>query len=171
MRRIIASSLTALLLGGAGTALANGPSSLPSALPPVANPGECYAQIEVPAQYTTGSQTVKTSDAYTTLEVTEPQFQSRREGVLTKEASTRYVVRHLNLRRSRKIYKPARRILSGRGAILRNYNAKAMSFIRRQMGVSQAQAPLDHMARNMAAHMRQRKMAVTAAGLYAKSGA
>jgi len=93
MRRIIASSLTALLMGGAGTAFANGPSSFPSALPPVANPGECYAQVKIPAQYATGSQTVVTSEAYTRLEVTDAQFQSRREGVLTKEPSVRYVVR------------------------------------------------------------------------------
>jgi len=93
MRRIIATSLTSLLVGGAGTALANGPSSLPSALPPVANPGECYAQVKIPAQYAAGSQTVTKAEAYTKLEVTEPQFQSRREGVLTKEASTRYIVR------------------------------------------------------------------------------
>jgi len=93
MRRLIAYSLTTILLGGAGTAFANGPANLPSAVPPVANPGECYAQVKVPAQYATGSQTVTTSEAYTSLEVTEPQFQSRREGVLTKEASTRYVVR------------------------------------------------------------------------------
>lgn len=93
MRRIIASSLTALLMGGAGTAAANGPPSFPSALPPVANPGECYAQVKIPAQYAAGSQTVTTSEAYTTLEVTDAQFQTRREGVLTKEPSTRYVVR------------------------------------------------------------------------------
>jgi len=68
MRRLIASSLTALLMGGAGT-------------------------VKIPAQYATGSQTVTTSEAYTTLQVTDAQFQTRREGVLTKEPSTRYVVR------------------------------------------------------------------------------
>ena len=93
MRRIIASSLTALLIGGAGSAVANSSPTFPSALPPVANPGECYAQVEIPAQYATGSQTVTKSEAYTRLEVTEPQFQTRREGVITKEASTRYIVR------------------------------------------------------------------------------
>jgi len=92
MRRIIASSLTALLMGGAGLASAGGPS-FPSALPPVANPGECYAQVKIPAQYANGSETVETSAAYTALDVTEPQFQSRREGVMVKEPSTRYVVR------------------------------------------------------------------------------
>lgn len=92
MRCIISSSLTLLLMGGAGSAFA-GPSSFPSALPPVSNPGECYAQVKIPAQYHNGTETVVTADGYTTLEVTQPEFQSRREGVLVKEASTRYIVR------------------------------------------------------------------------------
>ncbi len=93
MRRVITSSFTILLLGSAGNALAGGPNAFPSALPPVANPGECYAQVKIPAQYDTGIETVVKAEGYTTLEVTEPQFQTRREGVMVKEPSVRYEVR------------------------------------------------------------------------------
>ncbi len=93
MRRVITTSLMTLLLGGAGTAFAGGASSFPSALPPVANPGECYAQVKIPAQYSTGSETVKTADGFQNLEVTEPEFQRRTENIMTKEPSTRFVVR------------------------------------------------------------------------------
>jgi len=92
MRRLISSSLTLMLMGGAGTALA-GPNAFPSALPPVANPGECYAQVKIPAQYHNGTETVVKADGYTKLEVAQAEFQSRREGVMVKEASTRYIVR------------------------------------------------------------------------------
>ena len=98
MRRVITTTLTALLLGGAGTAFAGGPSSFPSALPPVANPGECYGQVKIPAQYSTGSESVVTAEGFTDLDVREAQFQSRSETVLTKEASTRYVVRQPSYR-------------------------------------------------------------------------
>ena len=93
MRRVIASSLAIFLLGGAHNALANGPNAFPSALPPVANPGECYAQVKIPAQYQNSAETVVTAEGYTTLQVTQPEFQSRREGVMVKEPSVRYEVR------------------------------------------------------------------------------
>lgn len=114
MRRVISTSLTLLLMGSAGSAFANGPSSFPSALPPVANPGECYAQVRIPAQYESGSETVVTSEGYSKLEVTDPQFQSRREGVMTKEASTRYVVRQPSYRTvsERVLTRPAHERLS-----------------------------------------------------------
>lgn len=98
MRRIIASSLTTFLLGGAGTAFANGPSSFPSALPPVSNPGECYAQVKIPAQYSTGSENVLKADGFSDLQVTDAQFQSRQENVMTKEPSVRYVVKQPSYR-------------------------------------------------------------------------
>ena len=98
MRRIIGSSLSILLIGGAGSAFANGPIGFPSALPPVSNPGECYAQVKVPAQYQSGTETVVKADGYSKLEVTQPQFQSRREGVMVKEPSVRYVVRQPSYR-------------------------------------------------------------------------
>lgn len=97
MRRLISSSLTLLMAGGAGSAFAE-PSNFPSALPPVANPGECYAQVKVPAQYENSTETVVKADGYTKLEVTQPEFQSRREGVMVKEPSTRYVVRQPSYR-------------------------------------------------------------------------
>ena len=112
MRRIMTCSLTALLLGG--TAFANGPTSFPSALPPVSNPGECYAQVAVQAQYSRGSETVVTAEGFTDIEVTEPLFQTRTENVLTKEASTRFVVRQPSYRsvRERILTRPAHERLS-----------------------------------------------------------
>ena len=112
MRRIMTCSMTALLLGG--TAFANGPTSFPSALPPVSNPGECYAQIAVPAQYSSGSETVVKAEGFTNIEVRDPQFQSRTENVLIKEASTRFVVRQPSFRqvRERILTRPAHERLS-----------------------------------------------------------
>lgn len=98
MRRLIATSLTAVLMGGAGTAFSVDIPSFPSALPPVSNPGECYAQVKIPAQYSTGSEAVVTADGFTNLDVKEAQFQPRTENILTKEASTRYVVRQPSYR-------------------------------------------------------------------------
>lgn len=98
MRRLITPITLSLLLGGAGSAFAAGPTQFPSALPPTSNPGECYAQVKVPAQYSQGSQTVITSEAYAKLDVTQPQFQRRDETVMTKEPSIRYVVRQPSYR-------------------------------------------------------------------------
>lgn len=114
MRRVITTSLTAILMGGAGSAFSVDTSKFPSALPPVANPGECYAQVKVPAQYSTGSQSVITAEGFTGVEVREAQFQTRTETVLTKEASTRYVVRQPSYSsvRERILTRPAHDVLS-----------------------------------------------------------
>lgn len=93
MRSLIAISLTTVFMGGAGLAVAGGSTAFPSALPPVANPGECYAQVKIPAQYAAGSQQVVKAEGFNTLDVTEPQFQRRTETIMTKEPSTRFVVR------------------------------------------------------------------------------
>lgn len=83
---IIALSSTALSAQAGGI-------EFPEALPPVANPGECYAQVEVPAQYATGTQSVIRKEAHTRLKVVDAELVSRQETVLTKEASIRYEVR------------------------------------------------------------------------------
>jgi len=88
----LSSVLVLILTGASVPAYAGGPS-FPEALPPVANPGECYGQVRIPAQYSTGSVTVISQDAHARLEVTEPQLATREESVLTKEASIRYEVR------------------------------------------------------------------------------
>ncbi|GGX68656.1 hypothetical protein GCM10011309_18110 [Litorimonas cladophorae] len=93
MRQLTFPLTAALLLGVAGSAFAAGPSQFPSALPPVSNPGECYAQVKIPAQYASGSQRVQTADSYAKLKVTEPEFQRRDETVMIKEPSVRYEVR------------------------------------------------------------------------------
>jgi hypothetical protein len=99
MRQLTFPLTASLLLTAAGSAFAAGPSQFPSALPPVSNPGECYAQVKIPAQYTSGSLRVQTADAYAKLSVTEPEFQSRNEAVMTKEPSVRYEVRQPTYRK------------------------------------------------------------------------
>ena len=90
--RKLTSVLVFALSGTSISAYAGGPA-FPEALPPVANPGECYGQVRIPAQYSTGSETVISQDAHARLDVTEPQLAAREETVLTKEASIRYEVR------------------------------------------------------------------------------
>jgi len=98
MRRLIAPLTSVLLLGGAGSAFAGGSSHFPSALPPTSNPGECYTQVKIPAQYSTRSENVLKADGFANFEVTEPQFQTRQESIMTKEPSVRYVVRQPSYR-------------------------------------------------------------------------
>lgn len=69
------------------------PMYTPDLLPPNPQTGECYARVEVPAQYRTDSETVMIQEQYTTLDVSQPQISSRQEDVLVKEASVRYEVR------------------------------------------------------------------------------
>ncbi len=87
------SPILALIIAGTATSAFAGNPAFPEALPPVANPGECYAQVRIPAQYSTGTQTVIKSEAHARLEVTEPQLQARQETIMTKEPSVRYEVR------------------------------------------------------------------------------
>lgn len=92
MRHLMTPLAVSLLLGSAASVSAADPTGFPSALPPVSNPGECYAQVKIPAQYSQGSQEVVTADGYAKLDVTQPQFERRDETVMTKEPSVRYVV-------------------------------------------------------------------------------
>jgi len=109
-------ALSLLLTAGlTAPALAQGPQpNFPSALPPVSNAGECYAQVRKPAQYAPGSQQVVTQDAYAELAVTEPQMQSDSQTVLMKEASVRYEVRQPTYRTVREqiVTRPAHDRLS-----------------------------------------------------------
>lgn len=91
--RKLTTILTLILTGAALPAFAGGTPAFPEALPPVANVGECYAQIRIPAQYASGSQSVITQDAHARLDVTEPQLSARQETVMTKEPSVEFRVR------------------------------------------------------------------------------
>ena len=90
-----------LVVGGllAGTSAAgvasagNMPGYSPDLVPPNAQPGVCYARVEVPAQYTTQMETVMTEEGYNTVEVRQPQLRSTQKQVVSKEASVRYEVR------------------------------------------------------------------------------
>lgn len=92
MRKLTA-FLTLILTGASVPAFAGGSPAFPQALPPVANAGECYAQIRIPAQYAQGTQTVITQDAHARLDVTQPQLRARQETVMTKEPSVEFRVR------------------------------------------------------------------------------
>ncbi len=71
----------------------NHPGNMPDLLPPNPTSGECYARVEVPAQYTTGSERVIVEEAVNRVEIYQAQLAERQEQVLIKEASTRYKVR------------------------------------------------------------------------------
>ena len=89
----------AILLSGtafAPLAMAGGqgsPGYMPDLLPPSSNAGECYARIEVPAQYSTHSEQIMVEEGYSKLDVRQPTLAPRQEDVLVKEASIRYQVR------------------------------------------------------------------------------
>lgn len=91
--------MTAVLLAGSmlsGAAFAGnpaGPSYTPDLLPPNPETGECYARVEIPAQYRTEGETVMLEEGYRILEASEAQLRSRQEQILVKEASVRYQVR------------------------------------------------------------------------------
>ncbi len=89
----------AILLAGtalAPLAMAGGQGYAPHApelVPHTSNPGECYARVEVPAEYSTSSEQVLVEEGYSTVEVHQPTLATREENVMVKEASTRYRVR------------------------------------------------------------------------------
>jgi len=107
-------SLTIILLGSslAPLAFAGGnslPAYTPDLVPPNPNAGECYARVEVPAQFAHGSQQVMVEDGYSNLQVQQPQLASRQESVMVKEASVRYRVRQPSYRSTteQKLVRPA----------------------------------------------------------------
>ena len=89
--------LAAAAFGLAAPAMAGGPgygpAYTPDLVPPVSNPGECYARVKIPAQYETFTETMVIKDAHTKPHVAQPRFQSRQEQVMVKEPSVRYQVR------------------------------------------------------------------------------
>ena len=93
-----AKSMTMLLISTAMAPLAmagnlTAPSYAPDLVPSNPNAGECYARVEIPAQFTQGSQQVLVEEAYSKLDVQQAQLASRQEQVLVKEASVRFRVR------------------------------------------------------------------------------
>ncbi|HHL43218.1 MAG TPA: hypothetical protein ENJ42_06355 [Hellea balneolensis] len=69
------------------------PGYEPDLVPSGATPGQCYARVKIPAQYSTTRENVLVEEGYSTVEVSQPQLASRQEEVLVKEASVRYEVR------------------------------------------------------------------------------
>jgi len=70
----------------------------PELVPHTSNPGECYARIEVPAEYSTSSEQIMVEEGYSQVEVHQPTLAPRQENVLIKEASVRYQVRQPSYR-------------------------------------------------------------------------
>lgn len=94
-------SFTAILLTSAIVPIATAggsPAYAPDLTPPNPNIGECYARVEVPAQFVEGTQQVMTEEGYSLLDVQQPQLASRQEQVMIKEASTRFRVRQPSYR-------------------------------------------------------------------------
>jgi hypothetical protein len=71
----------------------HGPAYTPDLVPPVSNPGECYARVKVPAQYETATERVVVREAHTKPHVAQAKLVSRTEQVMVKEPSVRYSVR------------------------------------------------------------------------------
>jgi len=90
---LMASAATALFAGTAFAGNSAGPAYTPDLLPANPTAGECYARVEIPAQYEHGSETVITDEGYQTLQVRPPQLAARQQDVLVKEASVQYQVR------------------------------------------------------------------------------
>jgi hypothetical protein len=63
-----------------------------TALPPNAEPGECYAKTIIPAEYKTVTERHMTQEESARLEVTPATFKWVEERIMTKEASTRLEV-------------------------------------------------------------------------------
>lgn len=70
-----------------------GPAYVPDLLPSDPVAGECYARVEIPAQYETTTHQVVTREAHTRLQLQQPKLTSRSEQIMIKEPSVRYVVR------------------------------------------------------------------------------
>lgn len=84
---------TFLLLAGPALAGTQQPAYKPDLLPPNPAVGECYARVEIPAQYERTTERVVTREAHKRLHVQQPQLRSRTESIMVKEPSVRYVVR------------------------------------------------------------------------------
>ena len=92
--------MAALLLsaGFAPSAFAGNPAYEPSLVPPSAQAGQCYARVQIPAQYSSQRQNIVAEEGYNKLDVRQPRLASRQEQVEVKEASVRYEVRQPSFR-------------------------------------------------------------------------
>jgi len=74
------------------------PAYTPDMLPPSSNSGECYARVEVPAEFSMSSQQVMVEEGYSKVDVHQPTLAQRQENVMVKEASVRYRVKQPSYR-------------------------------------------------------------------------
>jgi hypothetical protein len=86
---------SALLAAGAATLIVAGVPALAQEaplLPPNAKPGECYARVLLPAQYTTETQQALKREASNRVEIIPAQYETVTEQVLVREASKKIEV-------------------------------------------------------------------------------
>jgi hypothetical protein len=90
------SSRSVLLAAGAATLIiaAGNPAMAQEAplLPPNAKPGECYARVLLPAEYSTDTQQVVKREAATRVEIIPAEYETVTEQVLVREASKKIEV-------------------------------------------------------------------------------
>ncbi|MEM1088126.1 MAG: peptidoglycan-binding protein [Pseudomonadota bacterium] len=70
-----------------------GLSTAPLAALPQARPGECFARMQIPAQYETQPKKVSVAQGYERARVMQAEFATDFEEIIVKDAHTRYVVR------------------------------------------------------------------------------
>ena len=63
------------------------------AAPSGAQEGQCYARVQIPAQYSSQQKTMLTEEEYTTVQVTQPKLEAQTQQVQVKEQSVHYEVR------------------------------------------------------------------------------
>jgi peptidoglycan hydrolase-like protein with peptidoglycan-binding domain len=98
MHKSTLSAVLAAALAIPGAAFAGGSTSPIDDVPPNAQPGECYARIVIPAQYTNEAETYVAEDGYDKIEVSEAAFQAGSQDYVAKEASRRFEVRQPSYR-------------------------------------------------------------------------
>lgn len=89
MRTLVYATLFGILAGSHGVASASEKMSL---ILPDAKPGECYAQVALPAEYRTEIETVVVKEATEKLEIVPAKYRSVDEQVLVSEATVKYKV-------------------------------------------------------------------------------
>ena len=70
----------------------------PSLVPSGAQAGQCYARVQVPAQYSTTQENVLVEEGYNKVEVSQARLARRQEQVEIKQASVRYEVKQPTFR-------------------------------------------------------------------------
>ncbi|MEL6686588.1 MAG: hypothetical protein AAFP97_03095, partial [Pseudomonadota bacterium] len=82
---VLAASAASVLFAGVASGSPLPPTYVPDLEPPNPVAGECYARVEIPAQYEETTQQMMTREGHQRLMVQQPQLESRVERVMVKE--------------------------------------------------------------------------------------